>query len=144
MSSPPDADTILQRDDVADGSFEDLFRQGLRGALYGGALFVISIFTGLTEILVEWLSQLANGVAITFSSFFEGSGDLITAGATRTTESFLLPSFLGWVEGLVWVVVGVYVIRLAMSLFSTDIFVLPGFDIIPNIGSSQDGSDDDE
>jgi hypothetical protein len=143
-SGPPSPDNILNRSDIEDGTFGGIARLGFRGALYGLFLFVISIITGFVDIVQTLLGEISGSVVTVFGSFFGGVGDLITAGAARTTESFILPAGLGWVEGLFWVIAGVWVVQQAMAQFSTDIFFIPGADIIPFFGNEQDGAEDDE
>ena len=143
-SGPPSPDNILNRGDIENGTFGGIARLGLRGALYGVFLFLISIVTGLVDITQTLLSEISASVVTVFGSFFGGVSDLITAGAARTTESFLLPAGLGWVEGLFWVLAGAWIVQQAMAQFSTDIFFIPGADIIPFFGNEQDGAEDDE
>lgn len=144
MSSdgPPSADNILNKPGVEGGTLSNVVGRGIRGAAYGIFLFIVSIATGIVGVVQELFQAVIDGINTVYTEFFGGVGLLIEQGAIRTTNSFLLPAPFGWLEGLAWVIVGVYLIRFAMSYFSTDIFFLPGFDVIPAVGNEQDGEDD--
>lgn len=140
--SPPDADTILQRSRIKYGDFAEIFRQGLRGVVYGFGLFFVAIISGATDVIASFFGVSADGVRITFLALYNSFAELILAGAARTADGFLLPAPFGFVEGIAWVLVALAMIRLGASFLETDIFPLPGFDVIPFFGAGDEGDED--
>lgn len=140
--APSPTDILTDTDEVVVGTFGSVFRLGLRGFAYSIFVFVLSIITGFIEIVQVVLRTVAGGAGETLASFLGGISTLITTGAITTANNFLLPSSFGFIEGLLWAFAGAAVINFAFQQFDTDIPFVPGLDIIPFFGGSEEEDDD--
>lgn len=134
----PSADGILQKSDVQTGTIQTVAAKGLRGLIYSSFLFAISIITGFIDIIRSYLRSAAGGVGEIMAGYLGGIAEIITAGAAATADSFLLPGPFGFVEGLAWTFVGIFIVVQMLEMFGTDVIGLPGFDVIPFFGEEAD------
>jgi hypothetical protein len=137
-SSVPSADSILQKPDVQFGTVQSVAATGIRGLIYSTFLFIISIITGFIDIITSYLRSAAGGVGEIMAGYLGGIAQIIEAGAIQTANNFLLPGPFGFVEGLVWTFVGIFIVVQMLEMFGTDVIGLPGFDVIPFFGEEAD------
>lgn len=140
-SSAPSPDEILNKQTVKWGTIQDVVGQGLRGFVYAGFLFVISVLTGFIRIIQNYLRALAGGVGDSMANFLGGIAHMIQVGAIQTANNFLLPGPFGFVEALGWTFAGLVMLGWMQDYFDMDIFPIPGLAIIPFYGEEQDGDE---
>jgi len=144
MATPPSpTDILTDTNEVTSGTVTSVFQLGIRGFIYSGALFVLSIVTGFINIIQTFLEQVAGGTGAAIASFLGGISRIITTGAIQTANNFLLGGAFSFVEALGWTFLAVYLLSVAFEQFDTDFAFIPGFRVIPFFGDGDDEGDDD-
>jgi len=140
MSSSSDDDVTASSllSSVSDTDFNQVVRKGSRGLIRGLFLYVLAIVAGFVEIAEGVFDAFATAAFDITDAILGGIADLIGRGFENTLGNFIDLGPFGFVEGLVYAFIALFILQQMLEFFDTDVPGIPGFSFIPFIGEEAD------